>query len=506
MTSRRAMIAVPFGAELSSCGYCKAKDAETASAGPSRRSEDHGPEAMVVVEEELASAGGVLDGHGDDGDDVDDGNGGNGGNDGNSGGNGGNDGDVVNGNDGQSDDGDEGEGESKRMQDGMWPVTCEAEDYQELIDRGWRRSGYYCYRPHVTPDVCCKLYTIRARAADVFATRSQRKKMARFVRGVAGPARPGGAENEEEEEEEEEVWPPPPARAACPSRPRALAAAGLRLEFVLSRDGEVHGPTHALYRKYQMAVHGSKENEVSEAAFERFLVSSPIRSDAESSHPGFAALCAAWPPPYLSFCTTPPTGYGSYHMRWWLGEELIAVSVLDVLPACLSSVYFFYDPDQAHLSLGVVSAEVEILLTAALSAHLPSLKYYYLGYYVDSCPKMQYKGEYKPFELLCPATLTWVGSEAALPVVKAAEAGESSSEAGEPIRLAADGVASDDPLELMALPAKVVASQVFSRYVLGRASARYEDLSVALRAALAAEAESGELSEAELATIDECLR
>jgi len=34
------------------------------------------------------------------------------------------------------------------------------QDYQDLIDRGWRRSGKYCYKPtvHVT---CCPMYTIR---------------------------------------------------------------------------------------------------------------------------------------------------------------------------------------------------------------------------------------------------------------------------------------------------------------------------------------------------------
>jgi hypothetical protein len=34
------------------------------------------------------------------------------------------------------------------------------QDYQDLIDRGWRRSGRYCYKPtmHI---MCCPMYTIR---------------------------------------------------------------------------------------------------------------------------------------------------------------------------------------------------------------------------------------------------------------------------------------------------------------------------------------------------------
>ena len=30
-----------------------------------------------------------------------------------------------------------------------------------------------------------------------------------------------------------------------------------------------------------------------------------------------------------------------------------------------------------------------------------------MGFYIHSCKKMRYKGEYKPSELLCPCTLQW---------------------------------------------------------------------------------------------------
>lgn len=40
----------------------------------------------------------------------------------------------------------------------------------------------------------------------------------------------------------------------------------------------------------------------------------------------------------------PDCGYGSFHQQYWLDEELIAVGVIDILPKCISSVYFFYDP------------------------------------------------------------------------------------------------------------------------------------------------------------------
>ena len=48
------------------------------------------------------------------------------------------------------------------------------EDYQELIDRGWRRSGSYVYKPSMEK-TCCPLYTIRCDANKFQPTKSQRK-------------------------------------------------------------------------------------------------------------------------------------------------------------------------------------------------------------------------------------------------------------------------------------------------------------------------------------------
>ena len=44
--------------------------------------------------------------------------------------------------------------------DGMWAHVMSPSDYQDLIDRGWRRSGLYCYKPNMKK-TCCPMYTIR---------------------------------------------------------------------------------------------------------------------------------------------------------------------------------------------------------------------------------------------------------------------------------------------------------------------------------------------------------
>lgn len=60
----------------------------------------------------------------------------------------------------------------------------------------------------------------------------------------------------------------------------------------------------------------------------------------------------------------------------------MAVGVVDVLPDCLSSKYFFWDPDLAHLSLGKIGALLEIEWVKKARVHCPSLSYYYMGYYI----------------------------------------------------------------------------------------------------------------------------
>ncbi|TDH01054.1 hypothetical protein EPR50_G00176130 [Perca flavescens] len=151
----------------------------------------------------------------------------------------------------------------------------------------------------------------------------------------------------------------------------------------------------ALYARYQMAIHGDDPSECSESEFRRFLCDSPL--EAEHSPDG------------------PEVGYGSFHQQYWLDERIVAVGVIDILPTCVSSVYLYYHPDFASLSLGSYSALREIAFTRQLQKQSPKLSYYYLGFYIHSCPKMRYKGQYRPSDLLCPETYAWVPIEQCLP-------------------------------------------------------------------------------------------
>nr|XP_046258435.1 arginyl-tRNA--protein transferase 1 isoform X1 [Scatophagus argus]XP_046258439.1 arginyl-tRNA--protein transferase 1 isoform X1 [Scatophagus argus] len=151
----------------------------------------------------------------------------------------------------------------------------------------------------------------------------------------------------------------------------------------------------ALYARYQMAIHGDDSSECSESEFRRFLCDSPL--EAEYSPDG------------------PEMGYGSFHQQYWLDGRIVAVGVIDILPTCVSSVYLYYHPDFASLSLGSYSALREIAFTRQLQKQSPKLSYYYLGFYIHSCPKMRYKGQYRPSDLLCPETFVWVPIERCVP-------------------------------------------------------------------------------------------
>ncbi|KAB7499987.1 Arginyl-tRNA--protein transferase 1 [Armadillidium nasatum] len=150
-----------------------------------------------------------------------------------------------------------------------------------------------------------------------------------------------------------------------------------------------------LFRKYQMSVHKDPPEECDEKSFKNFLVDGPLS-------------------PYKG-AGSPPKGFGPFHYQYWLDGELIAVGVLDILPGCVSSVYFYYDPKYSFLSLGTYSSLREIALTQELKGNSELHWLYYMGFYIHSCPKMRYKKQYTPSYLLCPETYRWVPIEECLP-------------------------------------------------------------------------------------------
>ncbi|PRP81008.1 hypothetical protein PROFUN_11160 [Planoprotostelium fungivorum] len=353
---------------------------------------------------------------------------------------------------------------------GMTAESLTVTDYQQMIDRGWRRSGGWMYYPN-RKESCCCLYTIRLDVNAFVASRNQHKVINRMNRYLAtGVAKQPPIEKTEQAAEKdikpsvdvkemmkliitslekvaqknqelgaflstcEENWRDLvkvapgkmkiPGNFACNiavvleglpvgasdlagSLCDELMASGVegcthengfvnlqrdknepreienkkkkqktkeekptekKHELIVQLiDSEFDEEEYQVYKRYQMSVHGDKESKLSEASYTNFLCHSPL--------------------------------------IYRLDGKLIAVGVVDVLPSCLSSVYFFYDPDYSFLEWGVFSALSEI--DWVKKCGIEGLHHYYMGYYIQTCPKMKYKGQYKPSELLCPYSLTW---------------------------------------------------------------------------------------------------
>nr|XP_034176412.1 arginyl-tRNA--protein transferase 1 isoform X1 [Osmia lignaria] len=402
---------------------------------------------------------------------------------------------------------------------GMGTHILTVQDYQSLIDRGWRRCGSYCYKPTMD-QTCCPMYTIRCEALQFKISKSQKKvlkRMAKFLRNelqkddtmdtgeedhcdnidigeipnhskhflkaqesasdmnvkfvndeVNARLQPTILDKEKkacDSETQQKVSESIPVTSSHKNesdgtsqslksvemnaaRPPCMKAKALRKQRkqnkllaqgktqeeidAMFKENKQENHTKSLeklfeemcngtnrlqlklvrvspkspgyietskqsfetYKKYQTTIHGVPAEKVVEKQYMRILVESPLQS---------------WTPE-----NGPPGGYGSFHEQYWLDNELIAVGVIDILPSCVSSVYFFYDPAYSFLSLGTFSSLREVYLTRQLNKVAPDLKYYYMGFYIHSCPKMRYKARMRPSKLLCPETYGWFDIEPCL--------------------------------------------------------------------------------------------
>lgn len=77
------------------------------------------------------------------------------------------------------------------------------------------------------------------------------------------------------------------------------------------------------------------------------------------------------------------------------GPKLVGLGICDELPHAWSAVYFFYEPAYAKCSPGVANVVFQVELARARG-----IPHVYLGYRVQDCASLRYKGNYRPHELL----------------------------------------------------------------------------------------------------------
>ncbi len=82
-------------------------------------------------------------------------------------------------------------------------------------------------------------------------------------------------------------------------------------------------------------------------------------------------------------------------VSYYENDRLIGVDLIDILEDGISAIYFYYDPDYAHLSLGRYSIYRQIEMAKALE-----LDWVYLGYSVQECKSLNYKLQFNPHQIL----------------------------------------------------------------------------------------------------------
>ena len=140
---------------------------------------------------------------------------------------------------------------------------------------------------------------------------------------------------------------------------------------------------YTLFENYQRIVHKEPPTRISKYGFRNFLCSSPLPRTKEKFDGRERKL-------------------GSYHQCYRIDGKLIAVGVLDLLPQCVSAVYFMYHESVHQLSFGKLGALREIAM-----AKEEGYKWWYAGFYIHSCVKMRYKGDYSPQFILDPESYDW---------------------------------------------------------------------------------------------------
>ncbi|GME71751.1 unnamed protein product [Ambrosiozyma monospora] len=256
------------------------------------------------------------------------------------------------------------------------------ECYERLMNKGFRRSGTFLYKPDLLRN-CCRMYAIRSNLQLLKPNKEHRHTINRFVKAIATPDKSDSPQNKKTQTQ---------AKNSKKGAPFQLKETLLNAELSASHEKfhTVIGPADPttekfeLYKKYQIQVHKDDPSDLTLKGFKRFLCDSPFL-DTKHKVEDWEKFNAGWRKG--EYGDTKLTG--PVHECYYLDGKLVAIGVLDILPESISSVYFIWDPDYASLGLGTLSALREMALTEMLGK-----KYYYLGYYIDDCHKMKYKAKF----------------------------------------------------------------------------------------------------------------
>ncbi|KAI0013272.1 arginine-tRNA-protein transferase [Xylariaceae sp. FL0662B] len=260
--------------------------------------------------------------------------------------------------------------------------------YQSLIDRCWRRSGALVYRPNQR-DACCPHYTIRLDSSQFKATKDQRQAVNRFNKYVIGDTYAREAarlypKSREQARKRDNEFDLVERIHECESTSLRQPPAPSHTFCVTLEPDDFTEEKYRIYENYQRVVHHESPSSISREGFRNFLCSSPLKREKLTTSNGKERQL------------------GSFHHCYRLDGQLVAIGVLDLLPECVSSVYYLYHESIHKFSPGKLGALQEIAL-----AMEGGYRWWYPGFYIDTCPKMRYKIDYSPEQILNPESMKW---------------------------------------------------------------------------------------------------
>ena len=259
--------------------------------------------------------------------------------------------------------------------------------YEALLDRGFRRSGTLLYKPDQVA-ACCSHYTIRLDSDAFHASKDQRQSLNRFNRYILGDdyireaARlyPKSREQAKKRNTDfdllDRVHETEKVNLQTPPDPAHVLSVTLEADNFTDEK-------YALFENYQRIVHHEPPHRISRSGFKSFLCDSPL-------------------PRWMKTINGRERKLGSCHQCYRIDGQLIAVGVLDLLPQCVSAVYFMYHESVHQHGFGKLGALREIAL-----AKEEGYRWWYAGFYIHSCVKMRYKGDYTPQYMLDPDSYGW---------------------------------------------------------------------------------------------------
>lgn len=248
---------------------------------------------------------------------------------------------------------------------GVHLFQLSAADYEYLINNNWRRSGNYLYRPDPLRS-CCTHWTIRTNNSMIKLTKELKKFIKKWQKFI----------NVE------------PANGVSIDSIGEFELKSNKFKSILTSN-TFTVEKFELFKKYQNIIHN--DDDTSENSFKNFLCTSPIINSNGfgdfNDQVNWDLINNEWSKRKIG--REMQKFQGSIHECYYFNDQLIAMSVLDILPNSVSCVYFIYDPDFKHLSLGNLSILRELAM-----AKIWQKEFIYLGYYIADCPKMVYKGKF----------------------------------------------------------------------------------------------------------------